>query len=86
MTHLYATPSNQRKMANKTLVLDYILPELEETGRVLGRGNYGEVTEMLLHSTKVVGKKIDCKDEKSSIKSRTEQQFSRLVYYMYHKS
>ena len=58
--------------------LDY-LPELEETARVIGRGVYGEVIEMLLHGTKVAGKKIDCKDRESDIKSRIEQQCNRLA-------
>ena len=34
------------------------LLELEETGRVIGRGAYAEVVELLLHGTKLVGKKI----------------------------
>ena len=58
---------------------DCLLPELEETGRVIGRGAYGEVVELLLHGTKVVGKKINCKDSESDIKSRTKQECSRLV-------
>ena len=36
----------------------YHLSEIKETGRVLGKGAYGEVLEMILHETKVAGKKI----------------------------
>ena len=37
----------------------YILPEVYETGKVLGRGSYGEVTELKLpNGTVVAGKKI----------------------------
>ena len=64
-------------MAKKALPLDCLLPELEETGREIGRGAYGKVVELLLHSTKVVGKRIDCKDKKNDIKSRTKQECSR---------
>ena len=53
--------------------------ELEETGRVIGRGAYGEVLELLLHGTKVAGKKIDSKDRESDIKSRIEQECNRLA-------
>ena len=67
-------------MAKKALLLDCLLPELEENGRVIGRGAYGEVVELLLHGTKVAGKKIDCKDRESDIKSRTKQECSRLVH------
>ena len=62
-----------------TVSEDYLLSELKETGRVLGRGAYGEVVELLLHGTKVAGKKIDCKDKESDIKSRIEQQCNRLA-------
>ena len=61
------------------LSLDCLLPELEETGKVIERGAYGEVVELLLYGTKVAGKKIDCKDRESDVKSRTRQECSRLV-------
>ena len=66
-------------MAKKALPLDCLLPELEETGRVIGRGAYGEVVELLLHGIKVAGKKIDCKDSESDIKLCTRQECNRLV-------
>ena len=58
--------------------MDY-LPGLEETERVIRRGAYGEVLELLLHGTKVAGKKIYCKDRETDIKSRIEQQYNRLA-------
>ena len=66
-------------MAKKALPLDCLLPELEETRRVLGRGAYGEVVEVLLHGTKVAGKKINCKDSESDVKSRIKQECNKLV-------
>ena len=55
------------------------LTKLEETGKVIGRGAYGEVVEVLLHGTKVAGKKIDCKERESDIKSRIKQECNRLA-------
>ena len=75
--YYFTTPSLEGKMA---LPLDCQLPELEETGRVIGRGAYGEVVELLLHGTKVAGKKIDYKDRESDIITRTKQECSRLVH------
>ena len=34
---------------------DILLPHLEDTGRILGKGYYGDVLEMLLYGTKVSG-------------------------------
>ena len=62
----------------KMASLDFLI-ELEETGRVIGRGAYGEVLELLLHGTKVAGKKINCEDRETDIKSRIEQQCNRLA-------
>ena len=62
----------------KMASLDFLI-ELEETGRVIGRGAYGEVLELLLHGTKVAEKKINCKDREIDIKSRIEQQCNRLA-------
>ena len=78
-------------MANK---LEHcLLPELEETGRVLGRGAYGEVVEMLLHGTKVVGKKIhniffdstNDPDYVKSMKERVQEECVRYVMLCYIK-
>ena len=74
--------------------MDCFLPELEETGRVLGRGAYGEVVEMLLHGTKVAGKKIhnvffDSTNDPSHVESmrkRFEQECVRYVRLIVHIS
>ena len=42
----------------QTHLRPYVLPDVEETGKVLGRGAYGEVIELKLHGTRVAGKKI----------------------------
>ena len=39
---------------------DVLLPHLEDTGRVLGKGHYGDVLEMLLYGTKVSGVVVTC--------------------------
>ena len=52
----------------------YYLSEVKETGRVLGKGAYGEVLEMILHETKVAGKKIhDIFFDSSDIKVMTKK-------------
>ena len=56
----------------------YLLSELKETGRILGRGAYGEVVELSLHSTKVAGKKIhgiffDSANDPDHVKSMKER-------------
>ena len=73
------------KMANK---LDHcLLLELEETQRVLGRGAYGEVIELLLHGTKVAGKKIhniyfDSTNDPDYVKSMKERFQQECVRYV----
>ena len=72
-------------MANK---LDHCLfLELEETVRVLGRGAYGEVVELLLHGTKVAGKKIhnilfDSTNDPDYVKSMKERFQEECVRYV----
>ena len=66
--------------------MDCFLPELEETGRVLGRGAYGEVVELLLHGTKVAGKKIhniffDSTNDPDYVKSMKERFQQECVRY-----
>ena len=41
----------------QTHLRPYVLPDVEETGNVLGSGAYGEVIELKLHGTRVAGKK-----------------------------
>ena len=82
-------------MAKKqSQLMGCFLPELEETGRVIGRGAYGEVVEMLLHGTKVAGKKIhnvffDSTNDPShveSLRKRFEQECVRYVRLIVHVS
>lgn len=42
----------------QTHLRPYVLPDVEVTGKVLGRGAYGEVIELKLHGARVAGKKI----------------------------
>ena len=66
----------------------YLLFKIEEAGRVIGRGAYGEVVEMLLHGTKVAGKKIHSiffdssndSDHVGAIKEIFQQECVRYVY------
>ena len=63
----------------------YLLPEIEETGKTLGNGSYGEVKELKLpNGTIVAGKKIhnifllsNDSDSIKSLKERFEQECVR---------
>ena len=47
------------RLSKQTQLRSYLLPNIEDTGIVLGRGPYGVVIEMkLLDGTRVAGKKI----------------------------
>ena len=74
-------------VASQSQFRHYLLFKIEETGRVLGRGAYGEVVELLLHGTKVAGKKIHSiffdssndPDRVKAIKERFQQECVRYV-------
>ena len=66
----------------------YLLFKIEETGKVLGQGAYGEVVELLLHGTKVAGKKIhniffDSTNDPNYVKAVKERFQRECVRYVY---
>ena len=66
-----------RRLSKQTRLRSYHLPNVEETGRELGRGAFGVVVEMKLpNGTRVAGKKIHdlLLGEGSVIPSQVEQE------------
>ena len=65
------------RLSKQTQLRSYLLPNVEETGRELGKGSYGVVVEMNLpDGTRVAGKKIHdlLLGEGSVIPSQFEQE------------
>lgn len=61
---------------------DILLPHLEDTGRILGKGIYGDVLEMLLYGTKVSGV-VMTNDSKTDVRSHLSK--SSLLTQQYTK-
>lgn len=61
---------------------DVHLPHLEDTGKVLGKGHYGEVLEMLLYGTKVSGLVVTYNSEKDV---RSDLSQSPMLTQLYSK-
>ena len=79
-------------MASSEQLKSYLLPNVEDTGRVLGKGAYGEVVEMKLpNGTVVAGKKIhsilfDPSNDSAhirSLKERFQQECMRWSYSLW---